>query len=310
MQDYKQDIIATRMGGLGSSDAKMVEKIGKIGSLSYADRERIAEMLGKVERRQFTTAATALGDTIENQMYDIVKGVYPQAVSNPYYKSKLSEEYGFDIFNHIDYEAETDTHLIWVEQKASKHSTDRVRKDYDAQLKWHWMLLCEKAESIGKKPELRLCHYHTDEDTAADFNADNLCFLNISFRKGYDDSIKKGLAVISAALPDFEFVPKEELDATDLPEELQNAMVLISDKLSQMRALEAEIGAFEERCREIFEANNVKSIRNDLFTITYTAAHESTRFDSKSLEKDLPETYQKYLKTTQVKSSVTIKLKN
>ncbi len=106
MEDYKQDIIATRMGGLGSSDAKMVEKVGKIGKLAYADKERIAEMLGIIERRQFSTSATALGDLIENQMYEIVKELYPDAVSNPYYKSKLSEEYGYDIFNHIDYEVE------------------------------------------------------------------------------------------------------------------------------------------------------------------------------------------------------------
>lgn len=310
METYKEDIIATRMGGLGSSDAKMVEKIGKIGRLAYADCERIAEMLGIVERKQFTTPATSLGDIIENQMYDIVKELYPNAVSNPYYKSRLSDTYGFDIFNHIDFEVENETSLIWIENKASKHDTERVRKDYDAQLKWHWMLLCEKAESLGKKPELKLNHYRTDAEGSNDFDASRLTFVPITFRKGYDASIRKGLEVISGSLADFEFTPKDELDATDLPEELQNAMMLVADKLTQMRSLEAEVNAFKERCRDLFEANNVKSIRNDLFTITFTPSHESTRFDSKSLEKDSPEIYEKYLKTTQVKSSVKITLKN
>jgi hypothetical protein len=172
------------------------------------------------------------------------------------------------------------------------------------------MLLCEKAEALSKKPVLKLCHYRTDAEGSNEFDASRLTFVNITFRKGFGTSISKGLKTIAEALTDFEFTPKEELDATDLPEELQNAMVAVSDKLVQMRSLEAEIAAFKDRCRDIFESNNIKSIRNDLFTITFTPEHESTRFDSSSFRKADPETYEKYLKTTQVKSSVTIKLKN
>ena len=43
--DHKQEIIETRSLGFGSSDAKMVASVGKIGQLNETARKRIAEML-------------------------------------------------------------------------------------------------------------------------------------------------------------------------------------------------------------------------------------------------------------------------
>ena len=58
MENYKDNIIATRVGSLGSSDAKMVAKIGRVGKLAYADKERLAVLTGQKEQHDFSNAAT------------------------------------------------------------------------------------------------------------------------------------------------------------------------------------------------------------------------------------------------------------
>ena len=64
MSEGKNEILETRIGGLGSSDAKMCAKIGRNGVIGVSDRKRIAIMLGLDEQRQFTSAATEHGNFI------------------------------------------------------------------------------------------------------------------------------------------------------------------------------------------------------------------------------------------------------
>jgi len=47
----------------------MVTKIGKTKTLSDPDRQRLAIMLGKDEKRQFSTKATDFGNQIETHIY-------------------------------------------------------------------------------------------------------------------------------------------------------------------------------------------------------------------------------------------------
>jgi len=87
-------------------------------------------MLGKDEKRQFSTKATDFGNQIETHICSIVLQKYPKAKSNPFYQSeKLSEKYGFAVFNHIDFEVETDRKLIWIECKShhQKYHPNAIR---------------------------------------------------------------------------------------------------------------------------------------------------------------------------------------
>lgn len=56
------------------------------------------------------------------------------------------------------------------------------------------------------------------------------------------------------------------------------------------------------------EENGIKQIKNDMFTISYTEAHTSERFDSTAFKKDMPNLYEKFLKESNVKSSIRITL--
>jgi predicted phage-related endonuclease len=63
------------------------------------------------------------------------------------------------------------------------------------------------------------------------------------------------------------------------------------------------------RIYETMLANNVDTIDREGLTITLKRPFTRSSIDSKKLAKDLPDVYDKYIKTTEVKGNVTIKLK-
>ena len=57
------------------------------------------------------------------------------------------------------------------------------------------------------------------------------------------------------------------------------------------------------------EKHNIKKWENDVMTVSYTAPTTRTSVDSAKLKKELPDVFEKYSKTSNVKSSVRFKLK-
>lgn len=314
MEDYKQNIVNTRRGGLGSSDAAMVLSVGKSGMFNESANQRIAVMLGIVEKPDSPRShAMKLGDEIEMKVFAMHKEMSNgKAVSNPLFVSEeLSAKYGFSVLNHIDIEAVSDNIVWWVEVKASKLQTADVLHVYEAQLAWHWMLLDERAKQLGKTPRLFLLHYPTNEMVdIADYDANKLCVVELQ-RETYAadiDMLKAGMAYIANALSDFKYQQPKEIEAYDLPAETQEALVALKQKIDTIKAYEKEIDDFKVAIKEQMEKYGVKSIKYDAFCITYVGESEKTSFDTAALKKDDPETYAKYYtKKSIVKSYVTIK---
>lgn len=74
----------------------------------------------------------------------------------------------------------------------------------------------------------------------------------------------------------------------------------LEDKEKEVRAaLEAAMGQF-----------GIKSFENDILKVTYVAPTTKTTIDSKALKKDKPDVYEKYAKTSNVKASVRITVKD
>ena len=300
----KEDILKTRKNGLGSSDAKMVAKIAKNGCLNDSDRQRIAIMLGLEERKQFSTEATRMGDAIEEKIFEIIKEKYPNAISNPYYKSEaLSKKYGFDIFNHIDYEVELEDKLIWIENKATKKSAKNTFAEYTSQFVWHQILLDEKAELIGKTPILMFSHYLV-EDYTDDFISENLTIEKVYL---IDTFVDYGLKIISEAIKDFKYEPREELYADNLPEKIQNRLSEIKGFFNQISEAEKQIDLFKETMLNLMIESNVKSIKNEFFYLTVTPEGVTTTFDKKTFEKENPDLAAKYYKQSKRKAYLTIR---
>lgn len=288
--NYKEEIMATRAGGLGSSDAAMVARIGRSKKLSQTDNDRLAQMLGIIERPDFSTYATRLGDDIEMSILNILQNTFGKeaVISNPKYKSDvLSDTFGFDVMNHIDYEMETEDTITWVENKASRYPTDEVQSKYRDQLVWHMMLLKEKAGALGKKYRLCISHYQTGV-------TDHFDIANWTLRDIYEEGMEQttseilaGLTIIQKKLENFEYKP-----ATMLPmnESRAEKLTRLADLKEQIDRLTKQYDAIKEDLQQQIENEKVDGAdMPGVIHITYVPASTTAKFDSKAYEKAHPE---------------------
>lgn len=306
--EHKQEIINTRVGGLGSSDAKMVIGIAERGQLNYSDKERIAVMLGLAEKRQITSKAIELGNIIEDAVFEVFKTQFGEnIVSNPRYTMDIPT-ISYRIGNHIDFEVSTPNELIWVEHKSTIHGIGRAQEDYKHQLAWHTMLGQEKAQAEGKKFHLMLSHYDTNEFDG-EFNADKLSIVGVAPNAHLIDKICKGLLIINEQIPTFEWQPNEGiLHASSLPAEINDKCEMMAEHLRKIKEMTEQVDTFKQRMCELMVANNVKSIVTDAFTITLTEQSVSTTFDKAKFSKEHPDMVAQYEKKSIRKPYVNIKL--
>lgn len=305
--EHKQEIINTRVGGLGSSDAKMVVGIAERGTLNYADKERIAVMLGLAEKRQITSKAIELGNIIEDAVFEVFKTQFGEnIVSNPRYEIQLYLDYR--VSNHIDFEISTPNELIWVEHKSTIHGINQALESYKHQLAWHAMLGQDKALAEGKKFKLLLSHYDTNEFDGV-FEANKLSIVEVTPNAHLIDKICKGLLIINEQIPTFEWQPNEGiLHASSLPAEINDKCEMIATHLRKIKEMTEQVDTFKQRMCELMVANNVKSIVTDAFTITLTEQSVSTTFDKSKFAKEHPDMVAQYEKKQTRKAYVTIKI--
>lgn len=318
--EHKQEIINTRVGGLGSSDAKMVVGIAERGTLNYADKERIAVMLGLAECKQFSTHATELGNILEQAVFEIVNN--PKAIadilkleegtplkieSNPRYTMDIPT-ISYRIGNHIDFEVSTPNELIWIEHKSTIHGIGRAQEDYKHQLAWHTMLGQDKAHAEDKKFKLLLSHYDTNEFDGV-FEASKLSIVEVTPNTHLIDKICKGLLIINEQIPTFEWQPNEGiLHASSLPAEINDKCEMMAEHLRKIKEMTEQVDTFKAKMCDLMVANNVKSIVTDAFTITLVEQSVSTTFDKAKFTKEHPDMVAQYEKKQTRKPYVTIKL--
>lgn len=90
----------------------------------------------------------------------------------------------------------------------------------------------------------------------------------------------------------------------------------IMPALKQLQELEVHSAKLEEVKKQLkedllkaMETHGVKKWDNEVMIVTYTAPTTTTSIDSAKLKKELPEVFTEYSKTSNVKSSIRIKLK-
>jgi hypothetical protein len=84
----------------------------------------------------------------------------------------------------------------------------------------------------------------------------------------------------------------------------------LSDVLVEIAELEAKRDAFKQQLEEMFEQYGVEKWDNDYFSITRVAGFTRETFDGKRFKEEHPELHKQYVKQTEVKSSIRIKIKN
>ena len=85
-----------------------------------------------------------------------------------------------------------------------------------------------------------------------------------------------------------------------------NTIVEIEKQIKDLKALQ---DSYKENLLKEMEENNVLKVDTEELSISYVAPSTIETLDSKKLKEDLPDIYDLYVKFTDVKSSLRIKVK-
>lgn len=312
--DYKQDIVATRVGGLGASDGRLLARIARNGCVQQGEMERMAIAKGLYERPNITNLAMRYGDFIENKVFESLQLINPEYKSNLYYESKDFSREGLKLFCHIDFSLQDDKEklLTWTECKATTMSVNETIEAYKEQLYTEWMLCQEMALELGYYFKFRLCHYDArdmlDEYGEFKFEPGRLVIVDVDFEDEVYD-IELGMDIASEFVADMTEYHKEEIEWEYLPEHVQYQMEAANKIMTAIKEREAELDSFKARMYDFLCDNDIKSIKTPFFSINRVDAGVSYKFDTNAFKKDEPELYKKYLKESKKKGYAMIRMK-
>src|SRR5690554_4165969 len=214
----KQEIIATRKGGFGGSDAKMFYKVGQKGieALSDTDKRRIAVALGQVEYIETpTTEAMEAGNEFEKWLADNVFTIDKGWTNNYKLETPFNPERNFVTFAHADFFAEMPYNTpapekIVLECKYTGSSLKQTVGDYMAQLQWYFL---QGADVVGIVKGTQGQPFSEYEQKS------------IHMDERYINTLIKGIKLIDDFCETFVYEPKDEWGINDLLPFEQSAVV-------------------------------------------------------------------------------------
>lgn len=324
MEDYKEDIIATRKGCLGGSDSKMLAQISTLGSVPRSAYKRLAICKGLIEPENITTKVMEYGNFIEQSIFDYLYEQDARYQSNPCLVSETYSTNEVKIIDHVDFFLQDDEKKIiyLYECKASKFTTEQVRDIYKTQLFHHHLLGKELANKLGGyKVKVVLVHYDTSDVNVDDewvFEPEKITIRPVKFGTPVFDMCS-AVAIVSNFLATFdEYYEGDEIDANLLPEKVRQEFDMVANVLNEIKEREKVVEEFKKRLYTFMVEKNIKSLKNEMFAITRVDPTESKSFDSKRYVEDFKKEHPRkakkvlaqYTKTTKRNGYVTIKTKN
>lgn len=316
--DYKNDIINSRIGSLGSSDGKVLAAIAKNGCVQRGQVERLAIAKGLYERPNITNLAMQYGDFIENMIYDSLVQVDERWESNKCFRSQKYGREGLGLLVHIDFSLFDDSRdkplLLWVECKATTTDIEQTYKDYKEQLYIEYVLGKELAEQLGADFKLELCHYDASvmfEDESQlqfAFDPDKISRKKVIFKKPVFD-IASGMDIAAKYMSEMTEYKREEIDWDYLPAEVQEQMKQVNNILVSIKEKQDSIEEFKSRFYDFLCKNEIKSVKTPYFTISRVDEAISMQFDKVKFASEHPELVAEYQKEVKKKGYVLIKTK-
>lgn len=315
---YKDEIISSRVGNLGGSDARILAAIAKNGCVQRAQVERLAIAKGLYERPNITNLAMQYGDFIENMIYDSLVQVDERWESNKCFRSQKYGREGLGLLVHIDFslfdESRDKPLLLWVECKATTTDIEQTYKDYKEQLFVEYVLGKELAEQLGADFKLELCHYDASvmfEDESQlqfAFDPDKISRKEVIFKKAVFD-IPSGMDIAAQYVSKMTEYKREEIDWDYLPAEVQEQMKQVNNILVSIKEKQDSIEEFKSRFYDFLCKNEIKSVKTPYFTISRVDESVSIQFDKVRFTAEHPELAAKYQRAVKKKGYVLIKTK-
>ena len=327
--DYKEEIISTRKGGLGSSDAAMLAKIDNLGEVPKAAYARMAVVKGLREPAETpTTRAMRFGDEMEMAIFAHLKeGMAGEGVEIMSNKMIVSEKYSRPLcrlFTHPDIIIKDNNKktISIYEVKTSKEMAYYTKIRYKAQLYTHYMLGKEWAMQLGRgwRVRIALALYNTnglDLDVDNEFDVERLRICPMKFSAQIYD-IAHGMDVVQAFLEGFnEYYEGDEVESEYLPEKVRMEFDGTTRLLAEIQEREQKVNEFKKRLYDFMLSHDIKSIKSENYSITRVDDSESVSFDYKKWLEDYQKAHpykarkivREYEKRTKRKGYVTIKLK-
>ena len=108
MNEVKSDIIATRFGCLGGSDARLIQSVAIAGKIPQSAMKRLAVCKGLIEQPQFTNAAIEFGNYVESMVFESLHSQDARWQSNPCIVSTKFSRPNCRVIDHIDFYLQDD----------------------------------------------------------------------------------------------------------------------------------------------------------------------------------------------------------
>lgn len=322
---HKADVINTRVGCLGGSDAKMLAQIDNFGNIPTSAYKRLAVCKGLIGHESMTNRAMEYGDFIEQKVFELLsKGDEEHYESNPCWVSEKYSRRNVKCIDHVDVahiDEESQTIYIW-EVKASKYATNVVRQEYKAQLYHHTLFGREKCSQRGRKWRCKvyLAHYNTDGiDLEQDFTFDEsrLTIQEVKFNNRLFD-LDNAMDLVDNFLETFDFYTESEIiNAQYLPEKIQAQFSSIAEVMREIKSKEERINEFKKKLYEFMLEKGIKSVSGEDYTFSVVMPTQTTSFDSKAYLADMDEKHprlakklrEQFKKTTNKNGYLAIKVK-
>ena len=326
IQDYKKDVANTRKGCLGGSDGKMLAQIAALGYVPKSAFKRLAVCKGLIEQEDIPrTAAIVAGDKIEMAIYDHLTKKDPRYESNPLWVSEKYSTKNVKLIAHPDIVLKDEARktLFVYEVKTTKYNINDTRTTYKSQLFIENTLAHEIISKLGRgwSVKLFLVHYSTeglDLNDGVEFDPTRMTLKEVSFRSSALFDIKAAMELVDTFLETFtEYYDGDDVDADMLPVAVKSQFDEVADMLVEIKERETKIEEFKKRLYDFMLEHDIKSIKNEYFSIVAVAPSESKSFDTKRYMEDLIKQYprkskkiiEKYTKTQKRKGYCQIKVK-
>ena len=294
MNEQKQEIINTRKGCLGGSDARMLMSIADIGSIPNSALKRLAICKGLKEPEQFTNAAMEFGNFIEECVFKSLHDTDERWQSNPRIASEKYSRKNVKCIDHVDFLLQDDEkkELTLGECKATRLTFQQTRDEYIAQLYHHYLLGSEIAKKIGYKVKVVLCHYLTDGIDVANEREFDPSRLTVKVLRNMDKlssqyKLAEAMDIVDKFLETFDsYYDGDEIPYELLPVIVKEQFDKVTELLTEIMQREDIVDKFKEKLYEFLLEKNIKSIKNDAWTITRVDASSTKQFNSKKYLSD------------------------
>ena len=324
MENYKDDIIQTRTGNVGSSDSKMLQQIAELGQVPTSAKKRLAIVNGFCDNPNITTPAMRLGDYVEQMTFESLHSQDARWESNKFLKSEKYSRKNCGCITHIDYWLQDDDKKVITigEQKATVHNYQQAYDEYKFQIYHHYLLTKEYADKIGYKVNVLFCVYDTNGiEEGHEYEPSRLTVKQLRMLEKHSKSyhLAEAMNIIDNFLETFTEYYEDEVDGNLLPEKVKTEFDQVTTFLTEIKEREKKVEDFKKKLTEFMISKGIKGIKTDAWAITLVNESESVNVDYKAIfaneiEAKKPrianKLKKKYKKVTKKKAYVMIKTKD